>query len=268
MVYVLACGKDYGTYHKIFSKLKEAEPMLKPKTVMVDFEQAAIKAVKNVFPESDVFGCFFHLCQSIYRHIQGNGLQSIYATDATFAQYMRCLAALAFVPPEHVYDHFQSLKKMEFFQTKLNGQLAVDLGIQNLLQYVEKTWIGHYHRNRFVAPLFPINLWNMYHLTLHGFPRTNNSVEAWHNAIMGFFGIYHPNIFKFIDGIKKEQDSVEIIVAKMMAGIDTENKNKKQAELSERLIKVVKTYEDQEKFQLKDYLFGVSSAVSYPLSKK
>lgn len=52
-----------------------------------------------------------------------------------------------------------------------------------------------------------VKLWNVYHLTLNGYPRPNNAVEAWYNDIMVMFGIYHPKILKFIDGIKQEQDA-------------------------------------------------------------
>lgn len=268
MVYVLACGKDFFTYEQIFSKLKETEPRLKPKKIMSDFEMAAMKAAKEVFPEAKTFGCFFHLCQCFYRQIQQNGLQTAYSSDATFAQYLRCLPALAFVPPEDVMKHFNALKKFVYFEEKLLGKTPVDVGVQNIFAYAEKNWVGYWKRNKFVAAKFPIELWNVYQLTLDGYPRTNNAVEAWHNAIKIFFGVHHPNIFNFIDGIKKEQDANEIIIAKMMSGIPTENKNKKQEQLAERLIAVVKTYEDPEKFQLKEFLFGVSSAIHLPISKQ
>ncbi|XP_037049634.1 uncharacterized protein LOC119083925 [Bradysia coprophila] len=186
-VYVLASGKDFFTYAEIFRKLKELQPRLKPKTVMVDFEQAAMKAIQQTFPGVEVYGCFFHMCQCIYRHIQAQGLQSIYGEDENFAQYMRCLAALAFVPPEEVVKRYEELKGLDFFKAKLSGKSAVDVGVQNLLSYFEKTWIGHFARNRFVEPLFSIDLWNVYHQTLAFFPRTNNAVEAWHNAITILF---------------------------------------------------------------------------------
>lgn len=159
---------------------------------MCDFEQAAIKAIKEIFPEVQVYGCFFHLCQCIYRHIQAYGLQNVYGEDEEFAQYIRCLAALAFVPPEEAVNRYEELKKLDFFKEKLNGTSAVDVGVQKLLDYFEKTWVGHFARNRFVAPLFSISLWNVYNLTLAFFPRTNNAVEAWHNAIAILFGVHHP----------------------------------------------------------------------------
>lgn len=136
-VYVLATGKDFFTYAEIFSKLKEFQPRLSLKTVTCDFEQVAIKAIKQIFPEVQVYGWFFHLCQCIYRHIQACGLQSLYGDDDEFAQYMRCLAALAFVPPEEVLNRYEELKNLRFLKEKLNGTTAVDVGVQKLLEYFE-----------------------------------------------------------------------------------------------------------------------------------
>lgn len=270
LVYVLAGGKDYITYLEIFTKLKELQPRLNPKFIMVDFELAAVKAVKEVFMNVVVHGCFFHMCKCLYRQIQENGLQTIYGTDVTFAQNMRCLAALAFVPPCDVVKCYEELKQSDFFKEKLNGSSVVDVAVQNVLLYFEKTWIGYSVQNRYVMPLFAIVMWNMYQLTLDGFPRTNNAVEAWHNAIKILFGVHHPSIFKFIDGIKLEQDSVEITMSKMMCGIDTHNKpSKKQIALADRLLTVVKTYQSGDAaFSCNDFLFGVSSAIYFPSSNQ
>jgi len=49
-----------------------------PAKVMADFEKAIINASLPTFPDVDVFSCFFHLGQSMYRKIQREGLQEAY----------------------------------------------------------------------------------------------------------------------------------------------------------------------------------------------
>ena len=45
-----------------------------PRTVITDFEQAAMNALANVLgPQVEVRGCFFHFCQSTWRKIQDLG---------------------------------------------------------------------------------------------------------------------------------------------------------------------------------------------------
>lgn len=48
-------------------------------------------------------------------------------------------------------------------------------------------------------------------------------MEAWHHAINLMFGIYHPNIFKFIAGIKMEHNDTEIVMDKTFSGIVVAN---------------------------------------------
>lgn len=77
-----------ATYNIILSKLKEAEPLLNPRTIMVDFEKAAMEAVKASFPDTTVKGCYFHFCQCIYRHVQRFGLQAEYQKNANCLQHI------------------------------------------------------------------------------------------------------------------------------------------------------------------------------------
>lgn len=59
--------------------------------------EAAIKSYGNV-----VKACLFHLSQSVYRHVQSEGLQKKYAEDADIRDGVHMLCALAFVPVEDV----------------------------------------------------------------------------------------------------------------------------------------------------------------------
>lgn len=262
LVYVLACKKDYFTYETILSQLKIAEPRLEPKLIMLDFEKAAISAAETVFANADVSGCFFHFCQCLYRHIQECGLQKIYQDDAQFATHMRCVAALAFVPVKDVVRRFEQLKNFEFFKQKLKGKTPVDVGVQNFLAYMESNWIGQQLRRTYRPGLFALDLWNVYELTLELFPRTNNNVEGWHNAIESLFGI-HPNIFKFIEGIKLEQDATEVLIGKMFGGNDVSPQSvKKNEKLQERILNAVKTYVDvSNEFEFENYLLGVAQSI-------
>ena len=77
-VYVLLPNKQQQTYAYMFNQLLLLNPRLNPTSVMCDFEKAALNALTAVFPEATLKGCFFHLTQNIYRHIQSSGLQRQY----------------------------------------------------------------------------------------------------------------------------------------------------------------------------------------------
>ena len=70
LVFCISKSKTEVVYKEIFSTLTENYSMLNPATVMFDYERAAINAFAQVFPISEIKGCFFHFGQAIWRHIQ------------------------------------------------------------------------------------------------------------------------------------------------------------------------------------------------------
>ena len=109
LVYTLMANKTEERYNKLFSELKALGPTLSPRTIMTDFERAAINAFRAVFPDSDQQGCFFLFSQCLFRSIQSDSLQQLYESDAGFALKMRMIAAIAFVPVADVVTSFEHL---------------------------------------------------------------------------------------------------------------------------------------------------------------
>ena len=82
---------------------------------------------------------------------------------------------------------------------------------QGLVLYFERTYIGRtLPGGTFRDPLFPIEFWNHHLEVPQGFPKTTNYVEAWHRSYNANVGCHHPNIWKFITALKKEQGLVEV----------------------------------------------------------
>ncbi|EEC17205.1 hypothetical protein IscW_ISCW022066, partial [Ixodes scapularis] len=77
-------------------------PGLSPESILSDFEQAAIHASKLVFLTATVCACFFHLKQSIKRHIQECGLMQDYREELRFGEAVKLLPALALLKPTDV----------------------------------------------------------------------------------------------------------------------------------------------------------------------
>ena len=65
--------------------------------VLVDFEHAAIAAVRDYFPETTIHGCFFiYLNQSI------QGIPARYNNEPDFAIQIGLLVALAYLPSNKI----------------------------------------------------------------------------------------------------------------------------------------------------------------------
>lgn len=81
--------------------MEDLEAAHLPNRVMADFELGLINATREIFGmDLQIIACFFHLCQSVFRHVQSVGLQRNYndANDATIRNAVRQMCALAFVP--------------------------------------------------------------------------------------------------------------------------------------------------------------------------
>jgi hypothetical protein len=130
--------------------MRETEPALRPATVTLDFEKAAINAFHELFPDAAVNSCFYHLSQSIYRKVQTSALQERYAWDEAFSLAVRLLTALAFVPPEHVVDAFERVQENLPAET------------EPISDYFEDTYIvGLRRANQRGKPQFDIELYGM-----------------------------------------------------------------------------------------------------------
>lgn len=168
LIYVLASNKKQSTYEKIFDKLLELEPLLKPTKVMIDFEMAAIQSIQKKFPEAEVKCCTFHLTKNIWKKIQQVGFQTHYGNDVEFAVHLRMLGALAFLPANRVIEGYEAIVSLNFFAERDGDETNV--GKQILLDYFESNYIGSPGRTQGTRKhaRFPIPLWNMYDSTIQG----------------------------------------------------------------------------------------------------
>ena len=135
---------------------------------MIDYEQSCIGALPIVFPNVTVIGCLFHLCKSIYRRVQAEGLQQQYIDEEDFRTNIRMIPALAFVPIDDIIPAFERLS--QHFQDDA----------QTILDYFEANYIGILRRGRRRRPLFAHALWNIHGRVQDNLPRTNNALEGWH----------------------------------------------------------------------------------------
>lgn len=198
IAYALLPDKKAVSYERFFKKIIELRPTLKPLTIIIDFEPAMIKVIKQHFPYTDVRGCFFHMTNCVWRHIQSSSeIRKLYCNDTEFNLEIRQLCALAFVKPDDVVMFYETLLKSEFYTDNYNI-------LKPLIDYFDDTWIGKLvTRTRRSEPKFDIKMWNHYKSTVDNLPRTNNAVEAWHRGFSVSVGRFHASLWSFINFFKK-----------------------------------------------------------------
>lgn len=104
--------------------------MLQPARVHADFEVALKNAIEEVFPDSVLAGCLFHLAQNFIKHLRAAGLMHLYVTDAEFAQSAKMIMCLAFLPISDLEDAF----------TMLEETLPIEL--EPILRWFEEYYLG------------------------------------------------------------------------------------------------------------------------------
>ena len=107
--YALLPNKTRETCVELLQQVNHLTNGFEPQSIMIDYEQACISAIPDVYPNTSVFGCLFHQSQSIFRNVQQQGLQQQYYTDQIFRNNVRMIAALAFVPMADILQSFDDL---------------------------------------------------------------------------------------------------------------------------------------------------------------
>ena len=191
IIHVLMCDKSFRSYRLVLRKIEERAramglgPVFKRKdlVVSVDFESALIKALRNA--GAALHGCYFHLCQAVWRFVKTHSMSLRYNTDALFKARIRALTAIVFLPVDDVPRHFQSMKSL----------VADDDQLLRVYEYFETTWLNGFG----VKPI-----------SQHGEAfRTNNCAEAFHSSLRTIFHAPHPNFYDFVERLSGIMERAE-----------------------------------------------------------
>ena len=187
VIYALVTNKNYVTYKKVLAAIQRHADELQignvfsrdTLTVSVDFEAALIKAFVKI--GATVHGCFFHLCQAIWRVVCNNGLKQKYNTDRAFRTAVRALMALACLKADDIPRFYEQIRR------KIGGDKALCV----VSDYFKATWIDG----------FGVDIICQYNKVF----RTNNNAEAFHSLLQCVF----PPHLRFDDFIEKVCDSMD-----------------------------------------------------------
>ncbi|CAF4818092.1 unnamed protein product [Rotaria magnacalcarata] len=236
-------------------KLRKTDRVLEqdsfqPGSIMTDFETGTIKSIKEMLPNVLHKGCLFHFAQAVWRQVQSKGLATKYKEDECFRLNVKKLIALAFVPVGDVTTACDSVTEQ------------FDDDADDLLDYFEKTWIGERKRRGASRKntQFAQQLWNVYDRVVAGLPRSNNSVEGWHNAFASRVSINHPNIIKLTEKIRREQSKFEIDITEIAQGYQIRTQKACYRKLDDRIERLVSTYDSS---QLDQYLTNMAGNISH-----
>ena len=241
-----------------------------PLTVLVDFELSVINAVRSELgPHVNIQGCFYHLTQSTWRHIQNLGLVNPYKDSEEVRHFCTKLDALAFLPPADVSEGMAHLRDR-----------VPDVHLEPLVEYFDRTYVTGSHRPvqrrpnlpggpvpplllRHIPPTFSAEIWNVLDATLTDGPRTNNLCEAWNNRFMNVVGHKHPTIWRAITSIQQEKASVSALILQDSRGQPPKKRVKRSyRNLQQRLNTLCQDYNKESK-SLPEFLEGIAHTIHF-----
>ncbi|XP_055849720.1 uncharacterized protein LOC129914472 [Episyrphus balteatus] len=208
LIYCLMSSRTKQAYNKFWQELLrcagEFNITLQPNIIVSDFEPAILLSNGENFPNSRTQGCLFHFGQIIWRRVQDLGLAAKYGREEAFASEVRMIKALSFVPPSEVEQYY----------TALYGSITHQEA-RNLAQWFKLNYIG----SERTKPRYKPEFWTTgaSASNLH-FPRTQNSVEAWHRRLKVVVGQRHAGVYKLVSDLAKETIVSKMTVDKLRTG--------------------------------------------------
>ena len=107
--------------------------------------------------------------------------------------------------------------------------VANNPAIQQFVGYFAPTWLDGQ---------FPVRMWNVYNSNV----RTNNQVESWHSRLNRTVGLTHPNVYRLLDSLRREQTLTELTLRQARQGASPPRRRHKYLQLDRRLERLRDAY--------------------------
>lgn len=233
VAYALLENKTKGTYIQLFEALQNWG--WSPKYIKLDFEMAAVEAVRLIFPESFVSGCNYHYNQCLWRQIQNLGLTTDYRDIEEVRTICRMCSALALIPIEKLDDAWLLIMSLSPTHHKLEA----------FLDYFVDQWMENDN--------LPPAAWNVYGQR----HRSNNPVEGWNSKFNKQVGVNHPNVYFLVNKLKYDAEEVNAKIMAQDLGLEGQKRRKKYIKLDSRIQTIISRYEQN------NNLFQCMRALAY-----
>lgn len=175
VLFLLMSDRKQESYDISFQLIKSQIAEFNPLKFTVDLERAAIKAIANNFPSSEIKSCYYHFKKNLWKKGQALGLTKFKITKRTV---LLC-GALALLPTNLLNEGWTYVK---------NTRPLTEPNISKFIKYMQ-FWIKNtkFH-----------NVWSAYG-ERH---RTNNCVENWHKNLNKIGK--DPTIVTLLNSLKKD----------------------------------------------------------------
>lgn len=154
LIFALLPDKTEKTYFILFSLIRSQLSHWKPAIVHCDYEIAAINAMSELFPETQIKGCFYHWCRAVWRKAKYLQLTKTKAQK----RIVSLTAALALLPQMFVTEGWNYIKSQ-----------SETTDMSKFINYIDRFWL-----KKNIAQI--LSVFALRH-------RTNNAIEGWHSKL-------------------------------------------------------------------------------------
>lgn len=206
LIYVLMSGKTEKSYIILFSVIKAQIPEWQPHLFKCDFEIATMNAIRTVFRNVTVKGCYFHYVRAIWK--KGRAL------NLTKSKVQKRQVALSAVLPLLPEDQIMN----GWFYVA--SQSPDDDNSKKFRQYMLRQWLNDENF---------IKNWCVFD-ERH---RTTNILEAWHKKINGIVSKNKPNLLQLLNVLFEDASVNEVRAKKVSKNLHLKNRTKGSIEAND-----------------------------------
>lgn len=154
LIFALMPNKKQKTYETLFRLIKSTLPNWCPNIFHCDFELAAINALIEIFPNTQLKGCYYHWSRAVWKKAKALG----FTKRKGHKRIIGLTAVLPLLPIEEIVRGWEYVKAE-----------SINLAMQKFINYLNKFWL------KFFFPKM-LSVYGLRH-------RTNNVLEGWHSKI-------------------------------------------------------------------------------------
>ncbi|XP_063363954.1 uncharacterized protein LOC134652722 [Cydia amplana] len=216
VIYGLLPNKTENTYTRFFQLIRDLLGV-NITTYKCDYEQAQINAVKNIFPEVEVHGCFHHFNAAFWRN------DKTLKTKATKEgrNITRMCALLPLLPPQEMKEAWSSIVDSAPRTTE----------ILNFFQYFRNQWDPEQFAEKLSCS--------------YENHRTTNPLEGWHRRINAYIP-KRPNFYYFLHKLMKEARHVSSKINYSLFNKLPKNRQKSDIAFDRKLSKLLQKLENRQ----------------------
>ena len=245
LVFIIMSRRSKADYNDVFLTIKElVGPDRQLDSICLDYEAAVWRSLQEVFRGVDLFGCHYHFCHAVFRHVQSIGLSSSYMQHGPVRDLIKKVMALPFLPPNQMVAEFEAIQE-EVLKSK-----TAEL-VKTFIKYVAGTW-------------FDSSIWSPRDISVFNrLVRTNNDLEGYHRRLnTRANNKNHPPIYELFKLMYTEANWVAVKEASLAEGKLTVTRRKESRKASEKLCCLWDSLKDG-KLTRKDFLKSVTGMSAF-----